>query len=112
MPFKRTANEDGQDTEGHMAFKRKANEDGQDTEGHRFRKAGQVEEGQDAEGHVRRIKAQDDVAQEGEDEDTEGHLFLPNDPGTARSLSQGRSSEIEREVRERQRQKEARPNRR
>ncbi|HUG48915.1 MAG TPA: hypothetical protein VMP67_10955 [Candidatus Limnocylindria bacterium] len=47
-----------------------------------------------------------------EEEDTEGHLFLPNDPSTARSLAQGRSAELEREMRERQRQKEARPNRR
>ena len=47
-----------------------------------------------------------------ESDDTEGHLFLPNDPSTARSLAQGRSAELEREIRERQRQKEARPNRR
>ena len=47
-----------------------------------------------------------------ESEDTEGHLFLPNDPSTARSLAQGRSADLEREMRERQRQKEARPNRR
>jgi hypothetical protein len=45
------------------------------------------------------------------DEDAEGHMFLPNDPGTARTLSQGRSADVEREMRERQRQKEARPNR-
>jgi hypothetical protein len=45
-------------------------------------------------------------------EDTEGHMFLPNDPGTARSLAQGRSAEVERHMRDRQRQKEARPNRR
>jgi len=47
-----------------------------------------------------------------EDEDAEGHMFLPNDPATARSLAQGRSADIERELRDRQRQKEARPNRR
>ncbi len=47
-----------------------------------------------------------------EEQDAEGHMFLPNDPGTARALAQGRSADIEREARERQRQKEARPNRR
>jgi hypothetical protein len=47
-----------------------------------------------------------------ETEDTEGHMFLPSDPGTARALAQGRSADMQREARERQRQKEARPNRR
>jgi hypothetical protein len=47
-----------------------------------------------------------------ETEDAEGHMFLPSDPGTARALAQGRSADIQREARERQRQKEARPNRR
>ena len=45
------------------------------------------------------------------DEDTEGHMFQP-DIGTSRHLAKSRSAEIEREMRDRQRQKEARPNRR
>jgi len=45
------------------------------------------------------------------DEDTEGHMFQP-DLGTSRHLAKSRSADIEREMRERQRQKEARPNRR
>ena len=53
-----------------------------------------------------------EAEQGSESEDTEGHMFLPNDPSTARSLAQGRSADVEREMRERQRQKEARPNRR
>jgi hypothetical protein len=44
-------------------------------------------------------------------DDTEGHMFQP-DLGTSRHLAKSRSAEIEREMRERQRQKEARPNRR
>lgn len=44
--------------------------------------------------------------------DTEGHMFLPHDAGTARSLAQGRSADLERQAKDRQRQKEARPNRR
>jgi hypothetical protein len=47
-----------------------------------------------------------------DEQDAEGHMFLPSDPGTARALAQGRSAEMQREARERQRQKEARPNRR
>jgi len=47
-----------------------------------------------------------------EAEDAEGHMFLPHDSGTARSLAQGRSADIERQAKERQREKEARPNRR
>ena len=45
------------------------------------------------------------------DDDTEGHMFQP-DLGTSRHLAKSRSADIERELRERQRQKEARPNRR
>ena len=45
------------------------------------------------------------------EEDTEGHMFQ-HDLGTSRHLAKARSADIEREVRERQRQKEARPNRR
>ncbi len=46
-----------------------------------------------------------------QDEDTEGHMFQV-DLGTSRHLAKARSADIERELRERQRQKEARPNRR
>lgn len=46
-----------------------------------------------------------------QDEDTEGHMFHL-DPSTNRHLAKSRSADIERELRERQRQKEARPNRR
>lgn len=46
-----------------------------------------------------------------EGEDTEGHM-LQLDPNTARNLARARSAEIDRDMRDRQRQKEARPNRR
>jgi len=46
-----------------------------------------------------------------EGEDTEGHM-LQLDPNTARNLARVRSAELDRDVRDRQRQKEARPNRR
>jgi hypothetical protein len=45
------------------------------------------------------------------DDDAEGHMFNI-DPSTARQLSRVRSADADREARERQRQKEARPNRR
>ena len=70
-----------------------------------------------------RLKADDDkLAPEGirarasdepkQDEDTEGHMFVNMDPGTSRGIAKGRSAEIERELRDRQRAKEARPNKR
>jgi hypothetical protein len=46
------------------------------------------------------------------DGDTEGHMFINMDPGTSRGIAKGRSAEIEREMRDRQRAKEARPNKR
>jgi hypothetical protein len=46
-----------------------------------------------------------------ETDETEGHM-MSIDPGTARALAQARSADLQREARERQRQKEARPNRR
>lgn len=46
-----------------------------------------------------------------QDEDTEGHMMLI-DQGASQRLAKSRSAEIERELRDRQRQKEARPNRR
>lgn len=55
-----------------------------------------------------RARASDEPKQ---DEDTEGHMFQL-DPSTSRHLAKSRSADIERELRERQRQKEARPNRR
>ena len=45
-----------------------------------------------------------------DDSDTEGHAFLV-DPISSRQIARDRSAEIERAARERQRQKEARPNR-
>ncbi|MBA2556971.1 MAG: hypothetical protein H0V12_06445 [Chloroflexi bacterium] len=42
--------------------------------------------------------------------DTEGHAFMI-DPTTARQLSRARSADVERDARDRQRTKEARPNR-
>jgi hypothetical protein len=53
----------------------------------------------------------DTVNEPAADDDTEGHMFQP-DLSTSRHLAQSRSAEIERELRDRQRQKEARPNRR
>lgn len=46
-----------------------------------------------------------------EDQDTEGHM-LQLDPNTARNLARARSADLDRDMRDRQRQKEARPNRR
>ena len=46
-----------------------------------------------------------------EGEDTEGHM-LQLDPNTARNLARARSADLDRDLRDRQRQKEARPNRR
>ena len=54
------------------------------------------------------VRATEDPKQ---DEDTEGHMFQP-DLGTSRHLAKARSADIEREMRERKREKEARPNRR
>jgi hypothetical protein len=57
-----------------------------------------------------RLRASDEPKQD-EEKDAEGHMFQP-DLGTSRHLAKSRSAEIEREMRDRQRQKEARPNRR
>ena len=57
-------------------------------------------------------RAKDDEPQDPKQvEDTEGHMYQP-DLGTSRHLAKARSADIERELRERQKQKEARPNRR
>ena len=40
-------------------------------------------------------------------DDTEGHMFQPADYGTSRHLSNSRNAEIERQAKDRQRQKEA-----
>jgi hypothetical protein len=45
-----------------------------------------------------------------EDEDTTGHVLLP-DPWMNQQLAQGRNAEIERALREQQRRKETRPSR-
>jgi hypothetical protein len=51
------------------------------------------------------------------DDDAEGHLFLPNDPATARALAGDRAREIDRRVRDRSLERDAsqfkqrRPNR-
>ncbi len=44
-------------------------------------------------------------------DDTEGHM-LQLDPNTARNLARARSADVDRDARERQLRKEARPNRR
>jgi hypothetical protein len=54
----------------------------------------------------------DDDQDQAGSEDTEGHVFLPPDAGTARSLAQGRAADMERHLKERRREKEAKPNRR
>lgn len=54
---------------------------------------------------------QDGAPVQPEGEDTEGHM-LHLDPNTARNLARARSADVDRELRDRQRQKEARPNRR
>ena len=41
------------------------------------------------------------------DGDTEGHMFQPADYGTSRHLANSRNAEIERQARDRQRQKDA-----
>jgi hypothetical protein len=62
---------------------------------------------------ARRRGPEDDPAKKGgagDETDTEGHVFLV-DPISSRQIARDRSAEIEREARERQRRKEARPNR-
>jgi hypothetical protein len=54
---------------------------------------------------------QDGAPVQPEGEDTEGHM-LQLDPNTARNLARARSADVDRDLRDRQRQKEARPNRR
>lgn len=50
----------------------------------------------------------DDVQpQKPSDDDSEGHIFLP-DPGASRELARSREREMERAARERQRSKDAR----
>lgn len=58
-----------------------------------------------------RPRAQDERL-EADEQDAEGHMYLPSDHNTAKALAQGRSAEMEREARERRREKESRPNRR
>lgn len=48
----------------------------------------------------------DETAQS--DEDTEGHLFMPNEPGMARALASDRGRELERRSRDREAEREAR----
>lgn len=62
--------------------------------------------------YVRSAKDDENLPEPGQQDDAEGHMFLPNDPTTAGALARGRSADIEREARDRQRQKEVRPNRR
>ena len=50
------------------------------------------------------------LGSEMEEADTEGHGLLV-DPGMARDLARGRAADVDRASRDRQRQKEARPNR-
>lgn len=62
---------------------------------------------------ARRRGPEDDLAKKrdaGDESDTEGHAFLV-DPISTRQIARDRAAEIEREARERQRRKEARPNR-
>ena len=88
--------------------------DDQDVEGHRQKQArelGPDEPGddQDVEGH-RQKQARDLGPDEpGQDQDVEGHgLLLDTDYYINRKM--GRDAELERELRERRREKEARPN--
>lgn len=93
-----------------------------DPEGIRGRRSAADDPTEDTEGHGRRMSAQDPqilpddfarrAATEDPAEDTEGHIFTGMDTNTSRHLAKSRSADIEREMRERQRQKEARPNRR
>jgi len=47
-----------------------------------------------------------------QDGDTEGHMFINMDPGTSRGIAKGRSAEIERDLRDRKREQEARTKKR
>ena len=53
-----------------------------------------------------------DVAEPGDDasneDDTEGHLMLPHDPGMARALASDRGRDLERRSRDREAEREAR----
>lgn len=62
---------------------------------------------------ARRRGPEDDTAKKrgpADETDTEGHAFLV-DPISTRQIARDRAADIEREARERQRRKEARPNR-
>ncbi len=86
------------DTEGHRRAVRAT--EPKDVAGHRARP--HATETEDVEGHRARPHAT-------EGKDVEGHSFLI-DPHSARQVSRDRSAELERAVRDRARQKEARPN--
>jgi hypothetical protein len=76
--------------------------DVKDVEGNRLRSHPRAADVKDVEGSRLRGRAT-------ETKDVEGHSFLI-DPHSARQVSRDRSAEVERQARERARQKEARPN--
>jgi hypothetical protein len=86
----------------------------QDTEGHKFKQARDPSPDdpsgdQDTEGHKFKQARDPSPDDPSGDQDTEGHgLLLDTDYYINRKM--GRDAELEREVRERRREKEARPN--
>jgi hypothetical protein len=92
---------DEQDTEGHKNKYKAARELGPDEPG----------DEQDTEGHKNKYKAAKESSPDepGDEQDTQGHgLLLDTDYYINRKM--GRDAEVEREMRERRREKEARPN--
>src|SRR5688500_8471336 len=88
--------------------------DEQDVEGHRASRATETgsdepTDGQDVEGHRARRATEPGSDEPTDGQDVEGHgLLLDTDYYINRKM--GRDAELEREMRERRREKEARPN--
>src|SRR5688572_13742672 len=88
--------------------------DEQDTEGHKLKQARELgpdepRDEQDVEGHKAKRATEPGPDEPGGEQDVEGHgLLLDTDYYINRKM--GRDAELEREMRERRREKEARPN--
>jgi hypothetical protein len=105
MPKRRTTTASAADTLGAEGARQRPRDKAADTldvEGARQRPRDKAADTLGAEGARQRPRVVDD-------KDVDGHSFLI-DPHSARQVSRDRSAEVERQARERARQKEARPN--
>ncbi|CAN5747307.1 hypothetical protein BH23CHL7_BH23CHL7_16970 [soil metagenome] len=60
---------------------------------------------------IARPRDENNITEPTTEEDTEGHLFLPNDPSTARSMVGDRMRETEKRARDRGLERDARQHR-